>query len=191
MFENIRVDIGRKQKYYVKPERRTWFRLYVKTVLQIGTVAVVVYRFGRWVDRLGIPILRELLLIPYGVAKMLVMIGAGINIQTRAEIGPGFIIHNFSGIFIPETKIGQNCTVNQGVTIGNIRGEKKRPVIGDNVFIGTGAVILGDVHIGNNVVVGANSLVISSVLDGHTVVGVPARVVSREPTSEYLKLMDR
>lgn len=190
MFDNIRADIARKQRYYVRPERRNWFRVYFKTPLQLGSIAVIVYRFGRWAYRLKIPVLRELLLTIAGVLRLLVMVTAGISIQVRADIGPGFVIHNFSGIFIPETTIGKNCTLNQGVTIGNIRGAAKRPVIGDNVYIGVGAVVVGDISIGNNVVIGSNSLVMASVADNCTVVGVPARVVSRQPTSEYLEFVD-
>ena len=75
-----------------------------------------------------------------------------------------------------------------GVTIGRIRGGKQDPIIGNNVYFGSGCKVLGPVKIGNNVVIGANSLVITDVPDDCTVVGVPARIISRTSTSEYLKL---
>ena len=100
------------------------------------------------------------------------------------------MIHNYSGIFIGPITAGKNLTVNQGVTIGNVRGEARRPVLGDNVYIGVSAIVLGNVKIGNNVVIGAGSLVITNVPDNCTVLGVPSRIISRKQTSPYLKFGD-
>ena len=83
------------------------------------------------------------------------------------------------GIIInPEVVIGDNVKINQHVTIGG-SGEKGCPVIGDNVYIGSGAKVLGGIRIGNNVKIGANAVVISDVPDNSTAVGVPARIIAR------------
>jgi serine O-acetyltransferase len=188
MFETLRADLGRKRRaYIVRAMDQTWFNRNIKIFLQQGSIAVAVFRFGQWVQRLRIPVLKQILFAVYYVLNLAVIIFFGINIQLSATIGRGFIIHNYSGIFVGRCTLGENCIVNQGVTIGNIRGEPGRPIFGNNVYIGVSAVVLGNVKIGNNVVIGANSLVITNVPDNCTVVGVPARIVSRRPTSPYLK----
>jgi serine O-acetyltransferase len=116
----------------------------------------------------------------------LVVISTQICIASRAEIGKGFVIHNFSGIFI-DGIIGENCTVYPGVIVGHVRhhrgkGQRKwrpPPRLGNNVYLGAGCKVMGDVVIGNNVVVGLNSVVLASVPDDCTVLGIPARIVSR------------
>jgi serine O-acetyltransferase len=187
-FENIRADIYRKRMAYaVRPEDQTFFRKYVKINLQQGSLAVLVYRFGRWAKGMNIPFFRPALFFIYWLLNMMVMIAAGISIHTYGRIGKGFIVHNFSCIFVLVETMGENCTVNQGVTIGNIRGSEHPPVIGNNVYFGAGCKVLGNIRIGDNVVIAANSLVISDVPDNCTVAGVPARIVSRDAKSSYLQ----
>lgn len=85
--------------------------------------------------------------------------------------------HYGLGVVInPDAKIGDNCKIGQNVTIGG-RGKAECPVIGDNVVIGAGALILGDIHIGNNSSVGAGAVVIHSVPENAVVVGNPAKVI--------------
>ena len=83
-------------------------------------------------------------------------------------------------------KIGHSCTLNQGVSILNVRGVG-RATIGNNCYFGAGCKVVGAVTIGDNVVVSPNSVVLTDVPGGATVLGVPARVISREATSAYLK----
>ena len=183
MFENIKADLARKRNLY--HTYHGWFTRHVKNAVDLGAWAVVVYRFGHWAVQFKIPILKQLLILIYLPIKALVIICGGIYIPARAKIGKGFVLHNFSGIFISEGTIGENCTVQQGVTIGGIRpniwkGNPKPPRIANDVYIGAGAKILGDITIGNNVVIGANSVVMTNVPDNCTVMGVPARIVSQE-----------
>jgi serine O-acetyltransferase len=176
MFEMIRADIARKkEKYY---GRKSWLSRNLFVFLQPGTIAVIVYRFGRWVFLMKVPVLKQILMMIYLPIKVMVVICFGITIPVRSDIGPGFVIHCFNGIFIARNKFGKNLTVNQEVTIGGIRQEGQ-PVVGDNVFFGAGAKVLGNIKIGNNVIVGANSLVVRDVPDNCTVLGVPAQVVIR------------
>jgi len=81
------------------------------------------------------------------------------------------------GTVIAPRRIGRNCSIIAAVTIG-MRTERAFPDIGDDVFIGAGARVLGGIRIGDRVVIGANAVVIQDVPDGATAVGVPARIIS-------------
>lgn len=178
MFDNIRADIHRKQEWFLK--EKSWYVRNIRIFLEPGTIAVIVYRYGRWVYGLKIPILKQLLNLLYLPGKAFVVLGLGIYIPVRANIGKGFAIHNFSGIFICEATIGENFIVFQNVTIGHLRGQPEPPKLGNNVFLAAGAKVLGSITIGNNVAVGANSVVVNDVPDNCTVMGVPARIISRD-----------
>ncbi|HXV27679.1 MAG TPA: serine O-acetyltransferase, partial [bacterium] len=94
-----------------------------------------------------------------------------------------FFIDHGMGVVIGETtEIGKNVTLYQDVTLGGtgIERGKRHPTIGDNVVIGAGAKVLGNIRLGNNVKVGAGSVVVHSVPDNCTVVGVPAEIVRKE-----------
>lgn len=188
MFEYVKGDLLRKQRaYVVRPEDQTFFRKNIKIHLQQGSIAVICFRFGRWTRRVKIPVVRQLLYLLYWIWNMAMMVTSGINIQVTSDIGKGFVIHNFSCVFVWAKKMGENCTVNQGVTIGMVRGSTRPPIVGNNVYFGAGCKVLGGVTIGDNVVIAANSLVISDVPSDCTVCGVPARIVSRGVTSKYLQ----
>lgn len=90
-----------------------------------------------------------------------------------AEIGEGLKINHGGGTVIgARCKIGNNCTIHQGCTIGDRKGG--RPVIGNNVMIYAGSLILGDINIGDNSVIGANSVVIHSCPPGSVLIGSPS-----------------
>lgn len=175
----IKSDIDLKKNWFLKND--SWMSKNIRVYLEPGTIAVIVYRYGHWVHQINIPLLKIILLVPYLIAWFLVVICFGIYINVHMKVGKGFAIHNFSGIFLPKTTVGDNFIVFQNVTVGHLRGQAGRPPkIGNNVFLGAGAKVMGDITIGNNVVVGANSLVINNVPDGCSVIGVPARIVSRD-----------
>jgi serine O-acetyltransferase len=105
----------------------------------------------------------------------------GIEIHPGAKIGKGFFIDHGMGTVIGETaEIGKNCTLFHNVTLGgtgNHQG-KRHPTIGDNIIIGTGAMLLGPIKVGNNVKIGADTLIINkNVPDNCTVVGTPGKIV--------------
>ncbi len=107
----------------------------------------------------------------------------GIEIHAGAKIGKGFFIDHGMGVVIGETAIiGKNVTLFQGVTLGGTGKQKgkRHPTIGNNVVVGAGACVLGDIHIGDNVSIGANAVVVRDVPANSTVVGVPGRIASRE-----------
>ncbi len=104
----------------------------------------------------------------------------GIEIHPGATIGRRFFIDHGMGIVIGETsEIGDDVLMYQGVTLGGTGKEagKRHPTIGNEVVIGTGAKILGNIRVGDHVKVGAGSVVVRSVPNHSTVVGVPGRVV--------------
>ena len=129
---------------------------------------------------------------PNIITKMILrrkMIKYGIEIYHTTKIGEGFYIGHFGGIVVnPMVKIGKNCNISHGVTIGlGIKDEQNGfPIIGDNVFIGPGAKIFGDVKIGNNVAIGANSVVTKSFEDNVTIAGVPATIISTKGSYQYI-----
>ena len=108
-----------------------------------------------------------------------------IEIHPGAQIGKNLFIDHGSGVVIGETAIiGDNCTIYHGVTLGGTGKEKgkRHPTIGDNVMIGCGAKLLGNITIGNNVKIGANSVVLTDLPDNCTAVGIPAVIKKRSST---------
>jgi len=140
-----------------------------------------VYRFGRWRYQVRPAILRKLFSIVYKVLYKFIQIITGIELPCEAEIGRNFVIDHFGGIVISGyAKFGDNCRIRNGVVVGLKNIENiAAPVIGNNVDIGAGAKVLGDIKIGNNVVIGANAVVICDVPDNSIAVGVPAVIKSR------------
>src|ERR1035437_8870198 len=107
----------------------------------------------------------------------------GIEIHPGAQIGRRLFIDHGMGVVIGETTIvGDDVTLYQGVTLGGTGKEhgKRHPTIGDNVVIGSGAKILGNITVGHNCRIGAGSVVLRSVPDNSTVVGVPGHIILRE-----------
>jgi len=88
----------------------------------------------------------------------------------------------------PRAIIGENCNISQGVTIGIVNSGPKQgvPIIGDRVYIGPGAKVIGNIKIGNDVAIGANAVVINDVTDSVTVGGIPAKVISQHDSSKYI-----
>jgi serine O-acetyltransferase len=169
MFDNVRADLEHARAVNGQPPG--WLNLWVKTPLHPGVVAVLSYRLAAAVWRVRIPILRQLLLLLAVIMQRVVYIMTGVEISPRAEIGPGLVVHSTHGVFIAETRIGRNCVVQHGVAITH--GVRS---VGDNVYFGPGAKVIGRAAIGNNVRVVANSVVMTDVADNLTVVGVPARI---------------
>lgn len=117
----------------------------------------------------------------------------GNSIPPSTRIGSGFYIGHFGGIVVNrQSVIGKNCNISHGVTLGQTnRGRNKGfPILGDNIFIGPGAKILGGVKIGNNVAIGANSVITGDVPDNSVVVGIPGKVISREGSKGYVNRTD-
>ena len=136
--------------------------------------AVFTYRVAHWLY------LKKVKLFP-DILKYINLRKFGCEIMPYATIGESFTLHHTPGIIIGhEVVIGNNCEVFQNVTIGSnrkMRNGRYMPIIGDNVSIGAGAVVVGAITIGNNVIIGANSYVSKDVPDNVMVVGSPAKIV--------------
>ena len=169
MFDNVRADLEHAR--VINGLEPGWFNLWVKTPLHPGVIAVLTYRFTSWVARLRVPVLRQLLRVVAVVVRRSVELVTGVEISPRAHIGPGLVVHTTHGVFVAETRIGRNCVIQHGVAITH--GVRS---VGDNVYFGPGAKVIGRAAIGNNVRVVANSVVMTDVDDDLTVVGVPARI---------------
>lgn len=120
-----------------------------------------------------------------GLARVLSQVTrlfTGVEIHPAAQLGRRLFIDHAMGVVIGETTVvGDDCVLYQGVTLGGTGNEsgKRHPTLGDRVTVGTGAKVLGNIHIGNNVRIGGNSVVVKDVPNDCTVVGVPGRVVKR------------
>lgn len=121
----------------------------------------------------------------YKIARLLNYWGrvlTGADVHPGATIGQGFFIDHATGVVIGETSIiGDHVSIFQGVTLGGVSTskEKRHPTIEDNVIIGAGATVLGDIIIGKNSKIGAGSVVVKDVPPNSTVVGVPGKVVRK------------
>lgn len=107
-----------------------------------------------------------------------------LTITTR-DLGPGLFIAHGQATCIAAEKIGRNCYVHHGVTIGWDYRSSRAPILGDGVFVGTGAAILGAVTIGDGARIGANAVVLCDVPAGGTAVGAPTRVLVRAVEGEH------
>lgn len=158
-------------------ERDPAARSYLEVIfLYSGLHVIVLHRVSHFLLGMKMPFLPRLL-SQWG------RFATGIEIHPGAEIGEGLFIDHGMGVVIGETaSIGRNVTLYQGVTLGGTGKEqgKRHPTVGDNVVIGTGAKILGNITVGENSYVGANAVVLKDVPPNSTVVGVPGRVTRQD-----------
>ncbi len=141
-----------------------------------GLHALLFHRFSHWLYSRGLRTMPRLI-------SQLARFLTGIEIHPGAKIGCGFFIDHGMGVVIGETaEIGDNVTLYQGVTLGGTGKErgKRHPTIGNNVVVGAGAKVLGNITIGDDSKIGAGSVVLKDVEENSTVVGIPGRVVSRD-----------
>lgn len=152
-----------------------------------GCWPVIVYRYGSWVVGLKSRLLRWPLYVTYFPMKRLMELLTTIDLSEHAVIDGGFYIAHVGNIVVGHhTRMGPHASIHQGVTIGGGGSGRGFPVIGDNVYFGAGAKIIGPVKIGNNAVIGANAVVTHDVPDNAVVGGVPAQVLSYRSSNEFV-----
>jgi serine O-acetyltransferase len=144
-----------------------------------GFLAIFVHRCGNLRMDVRSRAMRVPLGVLYRIAERCIRTAFGIELPYSAKVGRNVGIHHQSGIVISGyVTIGDGCVIRQNVTIGIRRvGEIVGPVLGRNVDVGAGAVILGTITIGDDVSIGANAVVLDNVPDGAVAVGVPARII--------------
>lgn len=152
------------------PAARNWLEV---LVCYPGLQALVCHRFAHLLYRLGIPFIPRLI---SHLSRFL----TGIEIHPGAQIAQGVFIDHGMGVVIGETAIvGDYSLIYQGVTLGGTGKEtgKRHPTLGNNVVVGAGAKVLGNLKIGDNVRIGAGSVVLRDVPSDCTVVGIPGRII--------------
>lgn len=113
----------------------------------------------------------------------------GVYMDPSTEIGPGLFIGHACGIIVNRRcRIGHNCSISAHVTLGRKSREPREgcPSLGDRVYVGPGAVIIGQIHIGNDAAVGANAVVTKDVPAMAVVAGIPAQVISDRGSEGYV-----
>ena len=152
------------------PAARNWLEV---LVCYPGLQALVCHRFAHILYRFGLPFIPRLI---SHLGRFL----TGIEIHPGAKIAQGVFIDHGMGVVIGETAIvGDYSLIYQGVTLGGTGKEtgKRHPTLGNNVVVGAGAKVLGNLKIGNNVRIGAGSVVLRDVPSDCTVIGIPGRIV--------------
>ncbi len=168
VFNLIASDVRAKAKWLYGDSSR---KSLLKACVTDGTFAMVMYRLMQASQRAHLAPLAMVFNKLNGFFGRCI-IGRG------AEFGPGFVlIHSYGVVINSAVSAGSDIRIEHLVTIGAERGES--PVLGDNVFIGAGAKIVGAVTIGSNVKIGANAVVTKDIPDNVTAVGIPARITER------------
>jgi len=174
MFDLFKKDIQRwiEPGQVADPSRVTFVTTLKLLYQHLPLQAMLLFRLGSWFKQKRIPLLP-------GFIQRTIAILYGLEILIGAKIGGGlYIPHPFGTVIVPHS-MGENCSVIGNVTIG-MRNKWEFPRIGNQVFIGAGARVLGGIEIGDGASIGANAVVIEDVPPGVTVVGIPARVVNRK-----------
>jgi serine O-acetyltransferase len=154
------------------PAARNWLEV---ILCYPGLQALILHRFSHRLYNLGLPLIPRLM---SHIGRFL----TGIEIHPGATIGKGVFIDHGMGVVIGETAIiGDYCLIYQGVTLGGTgkQSGKRHPTLGENVVVGAGVKVLGNISIGHDVRIGAGSIVLRDVPADCTVVGIPGRVVYR------------
>jgi len=145
-------------------------------LLYAGLHAVIAHRVAHFLWK------KKLLFLARAISQVSRFF-TGIEIHPGAQIGKGFFIDHGMGVVIGETSIiGENVTLFQGVTLGGTGKEtgKRHPTIGNNIVVGTGAKVLGNITIDDNSYIGANAVVLKDIPKNSTVVGVPGHVTKQD-----------
>lgn len=163
MFDRLRADI--KAAMENDPAASSWWEVFW---LYPGIKALMAYRRANWLYRRGFKFWAKAI-------SQRARRRTGIEIHPAATIGSGLFIDHGMGVVIGETAVvGENCVIFHGSTLGGTGKEKgkRHPTIGNNVMVGAGAKVLGNIAIGDNVKIGANSVVLRDVPAGATCVGI-------------------
>lgn len=174
MLERFKQDV---QRWVVPQQIADPSEVTLKTTLRLllhhmPLRAMFFFRLGSWLASKRIPFVK-------GYFARLLYRRYGLEMSIGADIGGGLYIAHPVGTVISVKKMGENCSIIAAVTLG-MRNEWDFPVIGDNVFIGAGARVLGGIEIGDGAMIGANAVVIKDIPATATAVGVPARLLGKK-----------
>jgi serine O-acetyltransferase len=168
---DLAADMARYPKRALLREQSAW--------------AILVYRWGRRIENSKPGLFKNFRNRIYWPIFRIVETFTGISLPKNCRIGPGLRIYHFGTIFVHGNAVlGANCTLRQGVTIGNRGLDGPTPTIEDDVDFGAFAQVLGNVRIGRGARIGAMSVVLCDVPAGATAVGVPARIIPAKTPSQ-------
>ena len=149
------------------------------TFFNLSIWATFFYRLSRFLFLINIPIIKYVFRLVSLILNLISEILFGINLPASTDIGPGLYIAHIGNIVVHHNvKVGEKLRISHGVTIGQ-KGEgydDSVPIIGDKVYIGAGAKVLGGIKIGDGVWIGANAVVINDLPKNVTAVGIPAKI---------------
>lgn len=172
----LKQDIERYYELKGNPSR-IGLRVIIFSLLNPRLHPVIIFRLSCFFQNNHLSVIAKVL-------TFLNLILFGIETSPRVNIGGGLFLPHTVGTILGAEKIGKNVTIMHGVTLGSKEMDfhftlGSRPVIGDNVFIGVGAKILGGVTIGDYAKIGANAVVLKDVPPHSLAVGVPAKVIEK------------
>ena len=166
LFGVLRADLRARGVWYTG---RTSAGISLRMLFTDGALCTVLYRLMRFLKRIRLAPLAA------GIYKLNALL-TGAVIGRGACFGPGLVIlHSQALVINSAVRGGENVVMEGCVTVG--AEKEKSPVLGDNVFIGSGARIIGSVRVGDRARIGANAVVLEDVPDDTTAVGIPAKVV--------------
>ena len=171
----VKDDLLAKQRLYCRYGNSYSM---LQTILSDGTLANLLFRVQEKLAAMGLPVLA---LIPHLINKWM----HGCVIGIKASFGGGLVLAHPIGIVINSSvRGGVNLILESGVVLGDNRG--RSPLIGDDVFVGSGAKVIGGVSVGNGARIGANAVVLHDVSPGATVYGIPAREARQRQAEDAL-----
>ena len=181
-----------------KDYRRCIVTDYVNPIIAIfltqGFGALLNYRVARFIYLyIKIPVIRQIMLAAVFLWRKLVEVVTGIYLPWRADIGAGLHIAHFGNILVnPEAQIGTNCNLSQGVSIGITYGGKRpgAPMIGNRVYIGPNAIVIGGIELGDDAAIGAGAVVTKTVPPRAVVAGNPAQIIYYKGSFNYVQYDD-
>jgi serine O-acetyltransferase len=159
------------------------FRTNDASLAHQGFWMLFVHRFGNWRMDVRPRLLRAPLTLLYRVLNKLTQILFGMKLDYTVKVGRRVKLEHFGGMILGAREIGDDVVLRQNTTLGirSVADLRAKPILGNRVDVGAGAVIVGNIHIGDNSIIGANSVVFSNVPEGSVIMGVPGRIIGQNP----------
>jgi len=146
---------------------------------EVSIIAIAWYRHGQHVDNMNEGIWKKISLKVYWLIFHVIEVVIGVSLPKSVEVGGGLRIYHFGNIFIHKNaKIGKNCILRQGVTLGNRHNDEFAPTLADGVELGAYAQVLGNVYLGEQCKVGAMTVVLQDVPEGKTICGHAGKIIN-------------
>lgn len=159
-----------------------------------GLQAVSVYRLGRWARSPDVSVLTRCMRFParivYVPLSKLISLAYGIQLHVSASIGRGLYVGHIGGIKVRDCTVGKSCSIAQQVEIRGETDNARGPTVGDRVWVGAHAKVIGTVRIGDGATIAAGARVINDVPANALVAGNPARVVKLHYDNRAIRAVD-